>query len=105
VGPVRAWPLHTRLGEHAIASELYQAALEIFLDTGARNGLGDATRASGRPADAVVHHTTALRVAIGSDYPYGQATAHGGLGSDHQALGDSDLAARHLKKVTGGTIR
>ena len=53
----------------------------------------------GRPADAIIDHSTAHRIATGNDIRHEQEAAHAGLAGAHHALGDSDLADRHYRQA------
>jgi tetratricopeptide (TPR) repeat protein len=76
---------------------LFRELGERFSEAWTLNGLGEATHAAGRPADALAHHTAACAIAdeIGSSGQ--QARAHAGLGHAHQALGELTRARRHYE--------
>ncbi|MEU4243623.1 tetratricopeptide repeat protein [Actinoplanes sp. NPDC026619] len=69
------------------------------MEVWALNGLGEAARAAGRPADALGHHTEAHAAAVVIGFRDQQARAHTGLGHAHRALGDEALAREHFREA------
>jgi DNA-binding SARP family transcriptional activator len=78
-------------GEHRRALDRLDEALVLFRRIGERagearvsNSLGEAATAMGRPADARMHHLSALRIAGEIGYRYEQSRAEAGLAQRQQ---------------------
>jgi tetratricopeptide (TPR) repeat protein/transcriptional regulator with XRE-family HTH domain len=90
---------HRALGEVRQAVDYLTNALVITRECGDRdieawilNGLGEASK----PSHAIAHHRAALAIAVEIGVLDQQARAHTGLGDGYRALGNTDLARRHL---------
>jgi tetratricopeptide (TPR) repeat protein len=91
-----------RQGNHQAALDNLHEALSVARElqeaesiTGALNCLGEASTATGQPAQGRELHAEALQSAVGSEDRYEAARAQAGLGSAHQALGNHAEAIRH----------
>jgi tetratricopeptide (TPR) repeat protein len=70
-----------------------------FGETGALNGVGEASLAVGQPEDARARHADALTLAEQIGDRYEQARAHEGLGHSHHALGQPAEASQHWQQA------
>ncbi|MEV6446409.1 tetratricopeptide repeat protein [Amycolatopsis sp. NPDC051716] len=95
--------LHTRAGRD---TGQHQQAIALFREIGDRrgeasalNGLGEAAHTTGRPADALAHHSAANAIAADLGLREQQARAHAGLGNAHRAQGRAGRARSHYRRA------
>ncbi|MEU5154143.1 tetratricopeptide repeat protein [Glycomyces sp. NPDC021274] len=98
-----------RLGRGAEAVAHLNQALEHAedmsyqsLERSARNGLGRALTASGRPEEAIGHHERAAALAESQQDAYELACAHHGLTDAHRLRGDLSAAQEHSRAAAAG---
>jgi tetratricopeptide (TPR) repeat protein/transcriptional regulator with XRE-family HTH domain len=72
------------------------------LERAARNGLGRALTAAGRPEAAISEHERAVTLAEFHEDAYELARAHHGLADAHRHRGDQPLLRRHLALAAKG---
>ncbi|WP_168801718.1 ATP-binding protein [Glycomyces buryatensis] len=72
------------------------------LERAARNGLGRALTASGRPEEAIGHLEQAAALAESHEDTYELARAHHGLADAHRLRGDTDAERRYLRRAARG---
>ncbi|MBB6034059.1 ATP-binding protein [Phytomonospora endophytica] len=98
-----------RLGRDTEAVDGLTMAVACVLETGdpsmeraARNSLGTALTAAGRPGEAVGHHERAAALAESQEDAYELARAEHGLGEAHCLLGDVATGRVHLLRAAAG---
>lgn len=95
--------IHSRAGldtgQHEQAIALFREIGDRSGEANALNGLGEAAHTTGRPADALVHHSAANAIATDLGLRDQQARAHAGLGRAHRAQGRAARARWHHRRA------